>query len=361
MLGRKTLRAPVIPHLAFGLLLACAYTASARADDVTLAETGSTLMLPLLQAWAQGYARTNPALHVRTAGSGSGAGIMAAIDGTAELGASDAYMSDLDVQHHPGILNIPLAISAQTVNYNLPGLVAPLRLSGPVLAGIYGGAIRSWNAPQIAAINPGVALPAHPIVPIRRSDASGDTFIFTQFLSFATPDWESGPGYGTGISWPAAVASAPSAAGNEGVVQLLARTPYGLAYVGGSFAGAIADARLGAALLQNASGRYVQPTPQTIAAAAAALTPRTPPDERLTLAFAPGEDAYPLINYEYAIVRAVQADAARAAALRDFLLWAVTPGQGNDAAYLDPVHFIPLPPAIRALSEIQIASIRTAK
>ena len=326
-----------------------------RAADLTLTEGGSTLMLPLLQGWAEGYARVS-GVHLATAGTGSGAGIAAAEDGTVQLGASDAYMSDVEVQQHPGVLNIPLAISAQVLAYNLPGLAAPLRLSGPVLAGIYAGDIRDWSDPAIAALNPGVALPRHAIAAIRRADASGDTFLFTQFLSFSTPHWEDGPGYGVTVAW-ADAAGAPTATGNAGMVQVLSRTPYGLAYVGASLEDALAQSGLGTASLQNEAGRFVLPTPATIEAAAAALTPRTPADQRLTLAYAPGEDAYPLINYEYAVVRSQQRDPAQAAALRNFLLWSIAPGQGTAAGYLDPVHFIGLPTAIRALSELQIAKI----
>src|SRR5271166_5996798 len=183
MLGRVALSACALA--AFAALLLASLPPLARAAEQELTETGSTLMLPLLQSWAQGYAKGAPETRITTAGTNSAAGIAAAINnGTANIGASDAYMSDLDVAN---VLNIPLAISAQTVNYNLPGLTATLRLSGPVLAGIYAGRIRDWSDAAIAALNPGTALPHHAIVPIRRSDASGDTFIFTQFLSFSTP------------------------------------------------------------------------------------------------------------------------------------------------------------------------------
>ncbi len=350
-------RAPLLAGTALLAYFIISCTSLVNAEEITIKETGSTLMLPLLQHWSQDYAKVAPDVRVPTAGTGSGAGISAAIDGTAQLVASDAYMSDVEVMRHPGVLNIPLAISAQTVNYNLPDLTAPLRLSGPVLAGIYAGSIRPWNDAQIAALNPGVTLPDHPIVPIRRSDASGDTFIFTQFLTFSTPGWEDGPGFGTAVKWPD-VPGMVAAEGNAGVLQKLTDTPYGVAYIGASFVDAANNAKLGTAMLKNDAGQFVLPTAEAVSAAAAALTPNTPPDERLTLAFAPGEQAYPLINYEYAIVRSQQPNAEQAAALRNFLLWAITPNQGTDATYLAAVHFIPLPTAIRALSEIQIDKIR---
>jgi phosphate transport system substrate-binding protein len=327
-----------------------------QAAGMALIETGSTLMQPLLQGWAQAYAKAAPDVQLSVAGTDSGAGITAVIDGTAQIGASDAYMSDLQVYQHPGILNIPLAISAQTVNYNLPELKNPLRLNGVVLVGIYRGNVRDWSDSSIAALNPGVTLPHHAIVPIRRSDESGDTFIFTQFLSFSARDWETGPGFGTAVRWPD-VPGAVTAQGNAGMVKKLADTPYGVAYVGGSYADDVGRAELGTAELQNDAGQFLLPTPETVSAAAASLTPRTPPDQRLTLVLAPGAKSYPLINYEYAMVRAAQPNEAQAAALRAFLLWAVNSDQGGAPTYLSPVHFIALPTAIRALSELQIAQI----
>ena len=151
----------------------------ARAAELDIVETGSTLMLPLLQNWTQAYKKVAPNVTIATAGTNSGAGIDASISGTAQIGASDAYMSDVQLQQHPGILNIPLAISAQLVLVNLPEVTAPLKLSGPVLAGIYSGTIRDWSDAKIAGLNPGVTLPHQAIIPIRRSDAAGDTFLFT--------------------------------------------------------------------------------------------------------------------------------------------------------------------------------------
>jgi phosphate transport system substrate-binding protein len=329
-----------------------------QADQLALPETGSTLLLPLFQAWTAAYAKIAPGVHLPSAGTGSGAGIAAAIVGRVRIGASDAYMTDQQATANRDIMNIPLVISAQTVNYNLPGLGNhPLRLSGSVLAAIYSGTIRDWDAPQIKALNPGMTLPGRSIVPIRRADASGDTFIFSQFLSFSTPDWESGIGYGTTVNWPS-VAASRTATGNAEMVQLCARTPYSIAYIGASFAAEIAKAGLGTAMLQNEDGNFVLPSPATIGAAAASLTPRTPADERLTLVYAPGAQSYPLINYEYAIVSSRQPNPQTAAALRDFLLWCISPSGGNAASFLDPVHFIPLPTAIRAKSELQIAAIQ---
>lgn len=338
--------------------------APSRADD-TLKETGSTLILPLFQVWARDYAETHQGVSITTAGTGSGKGIDAAIDGSATIGTSDAFMTNEQVDQHPGMLNIAMAISAQTVNYDLPGLARPLKLDGPVLVGIYSGKIRSWNDQAIAALNPGLSLPDRAIIPVRRADASGDTFVFTQYLSFTTSSqeiagffaptssWE--PGYGTSITWPD-VQGARTATGNQGMVDVLETTPYSIGYVGVSFEQEVDAAKLGTAEMKSYSGQFLTPTPETIAAAASSLTPRTPDDERLTLVNAPGENCYPLINYEYAIVRKQQPDPKIAAVLRRFLLWATAPDEDNAKA-LAATHFIPLPAHVWVKSYDQIEAI----
>ncbi len=341
--------------LALGLL---ASAAGAQSTSISLNESGSTLLYPLFELWIPDYTRVAPGVSVTAASTGSGAGVAAAISGSAQIGASDAYMSDEQAEQNREIVNIPVAISAQTVNYNVPRLNgADLRLDGPTLAGIYAGQITEWDAKPIAALNVGIRLPHRPIVPIRRAEASGDTFIFTQFLDFSTQRWEDTIGYGTSVAWPA-VRGERTATGNEGMVRALASTPYSVAYIGVSFRNEIAQAGLGTALLANQSGKFLLPTTETISQAASVLDSRTPPDERLSLVFAPGDQSYPLINYEYAVVSTRQADPLRAAALRRFLLWAVSLEGGNAPRYLDAVGFIPLPDFIRALSERQIDSIK---
>jgi phosphate transport system substrate-binding protein len=352
-----------------GLLAALlAAPLAARAADLTLRETGSTLILPVFQAWAQEYATSHPGVTITTKGSGSARGIAAAIDGSAEIGTSDAFMSSEQASAHPGILNIAMAISAQTINYNLPGVKQTLKLDGPALAGIYRGRIRSWNDPALAKLNPGVTLPDHAIVPVHRADGSGDTFVFTQYLSFTTegdrPDgfftepnsWSKSPGFGTTIAWPE-VDGAQTATGNQGVADLLAKVAYSIGYVGVSFEDKISAAGLGTAMMRSNSGQFLLPTQETVTAAAASLTPRTPVDERLSLINAPGANCYPLINYEYAIVQAKQKDPATADALRRFLSWASVPDESNQKL-LAADHFISLPAHTWATTSDQIQQIK---
>jgi phosphate transport system substrate-binding protein len=336
-----------------------AMPAAQAAETITINVSGSTLMYPLFTKWAEQYRRVSPNVRITAEATGSGAGITQAISGSVQIGASDAYMTDQQMAISPGMLNIPLAISSQLVGYNLPGLNgASLKLDGPTLAGIYTGSIRSWDDAAIAAMNPTVRLPHHAIVAIHRIDSSGDSFIFSQYLTFSTNSWEDGPSYGTDIAWPN-VEGAKGAIGNAGMVKVLSSTPYGVAYIGSSFSKQVADAHLGTATLKNQAGNFVAASPQTVRFAADALSARTPKDERLSLVFAPGAQAYPLVNYEYAIVTAKQRDPATAAALRDFLLWTISEGAGNQQSLLSPLHFATLPELVRALSDAQIRQIGT--
>lgn len=352
---RPVLRASALTA-ALVLGLAAGPSVPAQAEDLTLVETGSTLLYPLFTVWASEYARTHQGVHIATNGTGSAVGLEQAISGAAQIGTSDAYMSDSQQRRTPEIINVPMAISALTVNYNLPGLnAANLKLDGPTLAAIYAGTIRQWDDKAITALNPGVALPHNDIVPVHRADGSGDTFVFTQYLTFSTPSWEDSLGYDTSIAWPE-VPGAKSADGNLGVLQVVQQTPYAITYLGVSLHGEIAKAGLGTAMLKSYSGEFLLPTPETIAAAAASLTPRTPADERLTLVNAPGANAYPLVNYEYAVVSTRQASPATAEAIRKFLLWAIAPDETNEK-YLDDAHFIALPAHIWVLSHDQIEAI----
>jgi phosphate transport system substrate-binding protein len=331
--------------------------ASAQAAKVSLLETGSTLLYPLFNLWVPVYTHLHPNVQITTQGTGSGTGIAEAISGVAQIGASDAYMSDAQIKQNPNIVNIPLAISAQNINYNIPGLnKIHLKLNGPVLAGIYGGQITRWNDPKIAKLNPGVKLPAHKIIPIHRTDGSGDTFIFSQYLSFSTPSWNNQVGYGTTISWPA-VQGGLGAEGNPGMVQASQQNPYSVAYIGVSFTKQADQAGLGTAMIENRAGRFLLPSATTIGAAAAQLVNKTPVDERISLVFAPGASSYPIINYEYAIINKNQASPAVAQALRAFLTWALSRQGGNAPRFLNAVHFIALPTRIAQLSSKQIAEI----
>ena len=341
-----------------GLGLGVFTAAPAQAQTVNLLETGSSLLYPLFNLWVPVYTKANPHVRLTTQSTGSGTGISQAISGVAQIGASDAYLSDALMKQHPGMLNIPLAISSQMVNYNIPGLNGThLKFSGPVLSGIYDGKITKWNDAAIEKLNPGVKLPDHAIVTVHRTDGSGDTFIFSQYLSFSTPAWQNAVGYGTTVSWPAAP-GAIGAEGNPGMVNALKNNPYSIAYIGVSFRNAIEQNKLGEALLENRAGKFVALTVETANKAAAEMAAKTPKDERISLVFAPGADSYPIVNYEYAIVNSKQAKPAVAAELRKFFTWAISPKGGNAPHFMAAVAFVPLPASVSTLSAAQIAEIK---
>ncbi len=318
-------------------------------------ETGSSLLYPLFNLWVPAYTKAHPEVKINSASTGSGTGIAQSIAGNVQLGGSDAYLPNAMMKKHPGMLNIPVAISSQMINYNVPGFNdAHLKLSGPALVKIYQGKIRYWDAAALRTMNPGVQLPHKRIIPVHRSDGSGDTFLFTQYLSFSTPGWKQHIGYGTAVSWPA-VQGEIGATGNPGMVQALKDNRYSLAYIGISYKNHIDQLKLGEAALKNHAGGFVLPTEKTVPAAAAAMVPKTPKDERISLIFAPGRQAYPIINYEYVILHSDQGD--KAAAVKRFLRWAVSANGGNSPKFLKPVNFMPLPEKAVRLTEKQIARI----
>ncbi len=322
----------------------------------SLSETGSTLLYQLLHTWAAGYHRQYPQVTITTAATGSGRGIADASARTVDIGASDAYLSSGDLVKNPSLLNIPLAISAQQVDYNLPGLGAGvhLNLNGAVLAQMYQGLITTWNSPAIAALNPGVALPGTSVVPLHRSDSSGDTFLFTSYLSTHDPAWNSAIGYGTTVAWPA-VGGGLAKAGNSGMVAGCRATAGCVAYIGISYLSKALAAGLGEARLANASGQYVLPTGEAISAAVASFVSLTPANETISMVNGPAPGGYPIVNYEYAVVAARQPSPARARDIKAFLHWVIT--TGNTAGYLDQVRFQPLPGAVVSLCDAQIARI----
>jgi phosphate transport system substrate-binding protein len=331
---------------------------SQAAGTINILETGSSLLYPLFNLWVPVYTKANPGVRITTQSTGSGTGIAQAVEGVAQIGASDAYLSDALMKKHPGMLNVPLAISMQMVNYNLPGLNHKhLKLSGPVLAGIYEGKIRYWDDGAIKGLNAGVKLPHQLIIPVHRSDGSGDTFIFTQYLSFSTPAWEKTVDYGTTVSWPP-VSGGLGAEGNPGMITAIKDNPYAIAYIGTSYQNAVEKDGLGIAKLGNRAGHFVLPETKTAKAAAAVMVPKTPKDQRISLIFAPGAESYPIINYEYAIVHSKQSSSEMAAALRKFFTWAISPEGGNAPHFMKQVHFVPLPAPVAKLSAAQIAEIK---
>jgi phosphate transport system substrate-binding protein len=323
-------------------------------SPTSLIETGSTLLYPLFQEWVPAYKGQFSQVTIATAGTGSGKGISSAAGGTADIGASDAYLSPADVSKSPSLENIPLAIAAQEVNYNLPGFRGNISLDGTVLAKMYQGTITTWNDPAIRQLNPGVSLPSTKVIPIHRSDSSGDTFLFTSYLSKQDASWANSISYNTTVAWPA-VLGALAFQGNKGIVKGCEGNPGCVAYVGISYLSMTQAAGLGEARLANGAGGYELPAASTISAAVSGFASTTPGVGTLSMINSSAAGAYPIINYEYAIVSTKQSSVSKAQAIKAFLFWAIT--KGNAPAYLDQVKFQPLPSSVASISEALLSKI----
>ena len=312
-----------------------------------------------MKIWATDY-KTATGVTVNTGGGGSTQGIDDASDGKVDIGASDAYLSSGDVLKNPALLNIPLAISAQAVIYNVPSVPQSehIKLTATILAEMYSGTITKWNDPQIEALNGGIKLPSTPVVPLHRAPkGSGDTFIFTSYLSTQDQPWNDAVGYGTQVAWPN-IATAVAVPDSVTMYQKCGATPGCVGYDGVSYLAAAQASpyNLGEAMLQNGGGHFTLPTGGAIQAEVNRFVAITPANETIAMIFGPGGDGYPIVNYEYAIVSTSQPSAARAKAIRAFLDWVVT--DGNAMSIVGQVNFQPLPPDIQTLSKQQIARIQ---
>jgi phosphate transport system substrate-binding protein len=223
-----------------------------------------------------------------------------------------------------------------------------------VLAEIFDGSITRWDDPRISAINPRVTLPDLTIVPVRRSDSSGDTFLFTSYLSTQDQKWSDGVGYGTTAPWPA-VPGELTGKGSIPTMQVCESTPGCVSYNGISYLAQAQAGGLGEAELGNTAGQYTLPSAATVSAAVASFVSLTPPNETISMIDGPAADGYPIVNYEYAVVSTRQPSAGQASQLRAFLHWVIT--TGNQASFVDPVGFQPLPDDVKTLGEQQIAEI----
>jgi len=329
----------------------------APSSGVSLTEDGSSLLYPLYQAWVSGYAKIHSNFSSTSGADGSGTGIADAESGTTVLGASDAYLPPGTTTQYPTIENIPMAISAQMINYNLPGMQnTHLKLNGTVLAGMYEGTIKNWDDPAIAKLNPSVRLPNLPVVPVHRSDSSGDTFLFSSYLADSDPSsFAAKLGPSTSITFPS-VSGALAAKGNSGMVATCGATKGCVAYIGISYKKDTTAAKLGEALLANKSGNYLLPNPSTIHAEAAGFT-NVPANGAISLIYGSAAHGYPIINFEYLVVKTNQSNSTLAEGLKAFLAWCVDPRYGNAPSYLDQVGFQPLPSGALSVSLALIKKI----
>lgn len=315
-------------------------SASASASTgVALTGAGATFPYPLYSKWFSEYA-AKTGVKINYQSIGSGGGIRQLSEQTVDFGATDAPMNDAELAKAKGgaILHIPTALGAVVITYNLPKLTTALSLTGDVIAAIYQGQITKWNDARIAALNPGVALPATDILVVHRSDGSGTSYVFTDYLSAVSPAWATKPGKGKEIQWPVGL----GAKGNEGVAGQVRQSPGAIGYVELAYA---TQNRMPAARLRNANGAFVAPTIESVTAAAAGAASRLPAntDYRVSIVNAPGGGVYPISSFTWIIVYREQPDAAKKQTLVDFLKWALTDGQTMEAA----LDYAPLPERMR--------------
>ena len=335
-------------RIALVLAMSCGWLlAGAARADVTLTGAGATFPKPLYDKWSAEYNRQHPEVRINYQGIGSGGGIKQITEKTVDFGATDGPMSDKQLEKAPGILHIPMTLGAVVPVYNLPQVDAakPLIFSGEVLAELYLGKITRWNDPKLAKLNPGVHLPDRAVTIVHRSDGSGTTYIWTDFLSKCSDAWKSGPGRATTVNWPAG----RGAKGNDGVAADVKQNQGSLGYVELIYA---ANNNIAYGDVINPAGKAVHASVESVSAAATTMT-NAPPDLRISLTNAAGEAAYPISSFTWILVYKDQSDGAKAKALAEFLWWCTHDGQ----ALSSPLHYAPLPSEFLPLVEQKIKSI----
>jgi phosphate transport system substrate-binding protein len=317
------------------LLVAALTLTAVEAQGQTLINgAGSTFAYPLYSKWTSEYSKIDPSAHFNYQSIGSGGGIAQIIAKTVDFGATDAPMSDAELAKAPGILHIPTALGAVVVTYNLPGSPA-LNLTADTLAKIFLGEITAWNDPAIAASNPGVALSSTPIAVVHRSDGSGTTYVFTDYLAKVSPTWGSKVHVGKAVHWP----TGTGAKGNEGVTGQITQLPGSIGYVELAYA---FQNKLPVVALQNKAGKFVAPTIASTTAAASGASKALPDDLRVSITNADGAESYPIAAFTYVLVYQAQTDATRGPLLAKFLRWGNHEGQ----KLTEPLLYAPLPAAV---------------
>jgi phosphate transport system substrate-binding protein len=324
----------------FGLAIALGLSANAS-GQMMINGAGATFPYPIYSKWFDEYAKVDPSVRFNYQSIGSGGGQKQILSQTVDFGASDGPMSDENLAKAPGkILHVPTVAGAVVMTYNIPGNPA-VKFDGETIAGIFLGKITKWNDSKITALNPGVKFPDQDIVVVHRSDGSGTTFIFTDYLSKVSSEWKSKAGSNTSVNWPAGIGGK----GNEGVSGQVKQTPGALGYVELIYA---VQNKLPYSDVKNSAGEFVKPTVDSVTAALA--TAEIPDDFRFSMTNAPGKDAYPIAGATWLLVYQQQKDPAKGKKLVEFLKWAAKDGE-KMAKNLD---YAPLPENVqeRVLKEV---------
>lgn len=315
---------------------------------------GATFPYPIYAKWFDEYHNQHKDIEINYQSKGSGAGIKQLTEGTVDFGASDGPMTDdqlkqAEDQRKTPIFHIPTVLGAVVPAYNLPDVQSEIKFSGDILAGIYLGKITKWNDPAIAKENPGVKFPDKPIVVIHRAEGSGTTYIFTDYLSKVSPEWQQKVGKGTAVQWPVGLGQQ----GNEAVANMVRQMDGGLGYVELIYA---LKNKIAFGPVKNAAGAYVKASLQSTTAAAASMK-EMPEDFRVSITNAPGKEAYPIASFTWLLVPAKWTDPTKQKAMVDFLNWMVSTGEGM----VTDLNYAPLPKNVAAKVKAKISLIGNPK
>jgi len=318
----------------------------ASAQNITAA--GATFPYPIYNKWFTEYNQIHPNVKINYQSIGSGGGITQTSEGTVDFGASDMPVTDDKIAAAKvKFMHIPTVLGAVVPIYNIPGVSKVLNFSGDVIADIYLGKITKWNDPRLVKDNPGANLPDTAILPVYRSESSGTTFIFTDYLSKVSPAWKTGVGNNSAVKWPAGI----GAKGNEGVAGMVRQTPGSLGYVELIYA---LSNNMSYGAVKNAAGKFLQGSPEGVTAAAAAAAKTMPADYRVSITNAPGAASYPISSFTYLLIPLKFADPAKGVAVKEFLSWMLEHGESEAAG----MHYAPLPAQVQVMVKHTITTIK---
>lgn len=333
-----------LKYVAAALLAAA--TAGATAQNINGA--GATFPYPIYSRWFSEYSQLHPNVKINYQSIGSGGGIRQVTEGTVDFGASDGPMNDDQLRSAKvKVMHIPTVLGAVVPVYNIPGVNKDLNFSGDVIADIYLGKIAKWNDPRIVKDNPGVSLPDKSILPVYRSDGSGTTYIFTDYLSKVSADWQTKVGKNTSVKWPTGIGQK----GNEGVAGMVRQSPYSFGYVELIYA---VQNKMSYGSVKNAAGKYLRATTEGVTAAAAASAKTMPADYRVSITNAPGATSYPISSFTWFLIPTHSADANKAKALAEFLGWMLDHGEAEAAG----MSYAPLPKPVQDMVRKSIAQVK---
>src|SRR5712692_4190 len=318
------------------LLLLCVLLPLGVFGQTILNGAGATFPNPIYSKWFSEYHKLHQDIQINYQPIGSGGGIRQVTEGTVDFGASDMPMTDTQLQEARAklktpILNIPTVLGAVVPAYNVPGVTGEVRFTPAALAGIFLGSITNWNDKAIASANPGANFPNQEIIVVHRSDGSGTSFIWTDYLSKVSSEWKNQVGSGTSVKWPKGLGGK----GNEGVAGSIRQLPGSIGYVELIYA---IQNKIPYGSVKNSAGEFTKATLEGVTAAAASA-PKMPADFRVSITNAPGKDAYPISSFTWLLIPAQSKDAAKGKILADFLNWMVTDGQAMTSA----LAYAPLP------------------